>query len=203
MHDHSIRPILAIGLILLSACGGSGGPPALDGAIAQPPLVVADQQLPRASNGEAFTFIAPPGALLAVYFGYTQCPDLCPTTLATLKVALSELDADDAGRVTVALVTVDPDRDAPELLDSYLSSFFDAEHRVALRSTHTESLARVQAAFLASSALVHTAHGVAAEHSATTSIVTDQGVVAVQWPFGTSAGSMAHDLRILLATNRR
>ncbi len=201
----TIRPFsraLAAALLFLGACGSSTDEQALDGAVATPPLVVADQQLPQAGTGEPFAFRAEPGQLLAVYFGYTQCPDLCPTTMADLKVALGELTAADAARVTVVLVTVDPDRDTPEILDAYLGSFFDADHRVALRTTDTDALARTEDAFLADSTVIRTGNGVEVEHTATTSVVDDQGTVVVQWPFGTSATSMAHDLRILLTRGK-
>jgi len=187
------------GLSALGACGGSGKVQPLDGAVAEPPLVVADQQLPEALSDEPFTFRAAPGELLAVYFGYTQCPDLCPTTMADIKVALGEIGSPGAERVTVVMVTVDPERDSPKLLDAYLSGFFGTEHSVAVRTTDLEQLKTVEGAFLATSNVTKNNAGVQVEHTATTSIVDDQGVVVVQWPFGTSPESMAHDLKILLA----
>jgi len=143
-------------------------------------------------------FRAPPGGLLAVYFGYTQCPDLCPTTMADLKVALAELTASEAARVTVALVTVDPERDTPELLTAYITGFFGDRAGRAVRTTDAAELADVEEAFLASSSVTRDQGEVTVAHSATTSIVDERGTVLVQWTFGTSARSMAHDLRILL-----
>lgn len=62
------------------------------------------------------------GKAVVVFFGYTQCPDVCPTTLGELKSALGELGA-DARRVQVLFVTLDPERDTPELLANYVSAF--------------------------------------------------------------------------------
>jgi protein SCO1/2 len=62
------------------------------------------------------------GKAVVVFFGYTQCPDVCPTTLATLATAMKELGA-DADRVQVLFITVDPERDTPELLAKYVPSF--------------------------------------------------------------------------------
>jgi protein SCO1/2 len=62
------------------------------------------------------------GKAVVVFFGYTQCPDVCPTTLATLATAMKELGP-DADRVQVLFVTVDPERDTPELLAKYVPSF--------------------------------------------------------------------------------
>ena len=62
------------------------------------------------------------GKVVVVFFGFTQCPDVCPTTLATLTEAMRRLGP-DAARVQVLFVTVDPERDTPELLAKYVPAF--------------------------------------------------------------------------------
>ena len=62
------------------------------------------------------------GKVVVLFFGYTQCPDVCPTTLATMRDALKLL-GDDAARVQVLFVTLDPARDTPELLAAYVPMF--------------------------------------------------------------------------------
>ncbi|HXZ55824.1 MAG TPA: SCO family protein [Burkholderiales bacterium] len=62
------------------------------------------------------------GKVVVVFFGYTHCPDVCPTTLAELKVAREQL-GDDGKRVQVLFVTVDPERDTRELLANYVPAF--------------------------------------------------------------------------------
>ena len=62
------------------------------------------------------------GKAVVVFFGYTQCPDVCPTTLATLAETMKELGP-DANRVQVLFITVDPDRDTAELLSQYVPAF--------------------------------------------------------------------------------
>lgn len=62
------------------------------------------------------------GSPFAVFFGFTHCPEVCPTTLWEMSGALAEL-GDDADRLRVLFVTVDPERDTPELLATYLQSF--------------------------------------------------------------------------------
>ena len=132
--------LIVLGAALLAACAGGAAPARLDGAVAEPPLSVGDQQLPDATTGAPIVFRADPGGLLAVYFGYTQCPDLCPTTMADLKVALGELDPADADRVVVALVTVDPERDTPALLSAYVAGFFGEGRGRAVRTTDPAAL---------------------------------------------------------------
>ncbi|MBU6953280.1 SCO family protein [Hahella sp. HN01] len=58
-----------------------------------------------------------------LFFGYTYCPDICPTTLARLKSALSKLEAAEQQRINILFVSVDPKRDAPEQLKAYTDAF--------------------------------------------------------------------------------
>ncbi len=62
------------------------------------------------------------GKVVVVFFGYTRCPDVCPTTLAELKLAKQKL-GQDGDRLQVLFVTVDPERDTPELLAKYVPAF--------------------------------------------------------------------------------
>lgn len=63
------------------------------------------------------------GQYLLIYFGYTYCPDVCPTTLAVMEQALEKLGPAAAARVTPVFVTIDPARDTPQVLKPYLKSF--------------------------------------------------------------------------------
>jgi protein SCO1 len=62
------------------------------------------------------------GKAVVVFFGFTHCPDVCPTTLAEVANAVKQLGP-DAGRVQVLFVTVDPERDTPEVLGKYVTAF--------------------------------------------------------------------------------
>jgi protein SCO1/2 len=62
------------------------------------------------------------GKAVVVFFGFTQCPDVCPTTLADMAIAMKQLGP-DAGRVQVLMVTLDPERDTRELLAKYVPAF--------------------------------------------------------------------------------
>ncbi|WP_434678717.1 SCO family protein [Pseudomonas sp. R1-18] len=67
------------------------------------------------------------GQWTLLFFGYTFCPDICPTTLAQIRQVRSELSAQDAARLRVVLVSVDPNRDTPQRLKEYLG-FFDKQY---------------------------------------------------------------------------
>jgi protein SCO1 len=192
--------ITVVGL-LAGACGDDGGEVAFVGITRDDPLRVGAVSLPEVAAGQVdreFAFqAATPGELLLVYFGYTSCPDLCPATLADIRNALGQLGP-DAERVSVALVTVDPDRDTPEVMTGYLGSFVERGH--ALRTEDPDALATVEAAFGASHTIsVDDAGRIEVAHTSVTYAVDHTGAVLVEWPFGVDGDAMAHDLRLLFA----
>lgn len=196
---------IGAGLVLLaglstSACSDSG-PDQLAGAVRSPALDVAEVSLPAVDDDgreEPLAMQAPPGELYLVYFGYTSCPDVCPTTMSDISVALADLPDDLAERVTVAMATVDPERDTGEVLAGYLEHFFDRS--VALRTTDPEALADATDAFGVQFEVEEHAPGEAYDvaHSAVTYVVDDRGTVVVEWPFGFDSEAMTSDLKILL-----
>lgn len=189
---------LAVAVAFLGCASDSGSDAPLFGMQRNDPLVVGDQSMPRVDEAgveSRFEFKAADGKLLVVYFGFTNCPDLCPTTLADLRSAFRRVSG-SAEKVEVAMVTVDPERDTADRLVPYLSSFVDDP--VALRTTDTNLLERVEAAFLASSSIEKEATGkVNVSHTAATYVVDETGTVIVEWPFGIGADGMENDLRIL------
>jgi protein SCO1/2 len=137
------------------------------------------------------------GQLLVMYFGYTNCPDLCPTTLAAARTAIKNLGADGL-KIDLAMATVDLERDTAEVLNGYLSSFSDRFH--ALHASSQEELEAAENAFLASSTVTRDANGkIEVGHSATAYVIDDQGAVLVEWPFGIDSDAMTNDLQILLS----
>jgi protein SCO1/2 len=197
-----IAGVLAIAASLVAAACG-GGESTLLGMTRERPLEVGAVEVTNvtaeglyADHGSAFEMKARPGSLLVVYFGYTSCPDLCPTTLALVRAARRELGG-SSDRIDLAMVTVDPDRDTPEVMNGYLSSFTDRFH--ALRPSSMDELESAEAAFLASSTIVTDASGrIEVGHSATTYVVDENGIVLVEWPFGIDKDTMINDFRILL-----
>jgi len=183
-------------LVALALAVGVTGPGASAG---ESPGSVAALALPEVHPGRPdamFHFRAAPGHVLFVYFGYTSCPDVCPTTLSDLRRALRAL-GDAAGRVDVAFVTVDPARDVPRVLDPYLASFVRGGH--PLRPRSRRELAPVQEAFGASSSVTRAKDGtIEVSHSATSYAVDGRGRIVAAWPFGTTPATMTADLRGLL-----
>lgn len=186
----------AAALLVLAACGEDTAPKSLSGYELEPAPSVATIALPDASADDAeFTMKADEGRFLVVYFGYTSCPDVCPTTLAEVKKAFTQL-GDTAERVDVAMITIDPDRDTDEILTGYVQSFLPGAH--ALRTTDAELLQTAGDAFGASFSVNTTPDGtVEVSHSAAMYVVDSTGSVVLTWPFGIPAVGIADDLDIL------
>lgn len=191
-----------VAALALGACG-SGEQSQLAGAVLDPLPVVAGITLPDATNDlQPFELKADPGSLLIVYFGYTNCPDFCPTTMSDVKLARSRLDEPE--RVSVAMVTVDPERDfveKPELcegivLSCYVRSFVDDAH--ALGTDDAGALQQAAAPFGAAYNVLKSGDEVVVEHSTYLYAVDDQGRIAVSWQFGIPIDDLVADMEILL-----
>jgi protein SCO1/2 len=185
----------ATAALLLSACGSDA--PTLSGYEREPAPEVGSLALPDLTNrGAKFPLQADPGRLLIVYFGYTNCPDYCPTTMSDLRLALRRLDDADAARVDVAMVTVDPARDIPVLPD-YIGGFFPDGH--ALGTDDAALLAEVAAPFgVAYDVSVNDAGDIEVGHTTSLYAVDDTGHLALTWQFNTPIEDLADDLKILL-----
>ena len=137
------------------------------------------------------------GKAVVLFFGYTQCPDVCPTTMAELQSVMRTLGA-DADRVQVLFVTLDPARDTPALLSQYVPAFDprfvglfgDAAATVQVAKDFKVFYQRVPGPTPTSYTL---------DHTAGTYVFDPQGRIRLFLRQGQPAASVAHDLRILLS----
>ncbi len=136
------------------------------------------------------------GKVVVVFFGFTHCPDACPTTLAELAAAKRKLAADGA-RVQVLLVTVDPERDTPENLSKYVTAF-DADFLGLTGSA--QQIATVAREFKVIYQKVEgkLPGGYTVDHSAGTFIFDTQGRLRLYVSYGQGAEVFAHDIALLL-----
>jgi len=115
-----LAPLAALAFaLLLAACGKPATWHATDITGAMPPL---NFRMTRANDGVTVGSSDYRGKVAILYFGYTHCPDICPTTLANLAEVLDKLGP-KAGQVRILFVTVDPDRDTLPLMKGYVNSF--------------------------------------------------------------------------------
>lgn len=136
------------------------------------------------------------GKLAVVSFGYTNCPDVCPTTLADLASAVRKLGA-DAQRVQVLFVSVDPKRDTPQLLSQYVPSF----HPDFIALTGDEpAIEQVKKDFRVYSGIREgkTPESYTVDHSGQVFVFDREGRIRLLFPPGMGAEAMAKDLRVLL-----
>lgn len=192
------RLFLVAAVATLVAAGCSSEPEELSGFVRTPLPNVGSASLPDVSNGGVdFNMQAPEGEILILYFGYTSCPDVCPTTLADLRSALRQA-GDTADAVNVAMATVDPGRDPDEVITGYVQSFIPGAH--ALRTDSEDELRAAADVFGADYGVEVTEDGrYEVFHTAHLYAVDDAGILQVTWPFGTEPESIAGDLEILLS----
>jgi protein SCO1 len=93
----------------------------LHGAVINPPFPAAEIQL-QDTSGKDFALSSLRGKVVVLYFGYTNCPDECPLTMAHLKLATDKLGP-DAANVEVAMITTDPKRDNAQDMRAFLDKF--------------------------------------------------------------------------------
>jgi protein SCO1/2 len=188
---HWLRPILAAAaLLVIAACSEP-----LRGIVFEDPEPAAALVLTDA-EGKAFDLAAQRGAVVLVYFGYTHCPDVCPTTLSDWAAARRAL-GDDAEQVRFVFVSVDPERDTPELSLAYARQF-DASF-VGLTGTDAE-LEALKAAW-------HIAaypegdprtRDYTVAHPAHTYVIDTEGRLRVLYEPGVRGEELAEDIRKLL-----
>jgi protein SCO1 len=149
------------------------------------------------ANGQQRTLADFKGKVVVVFFGYTQCPDVCPTTLAELAEVRRALGPDGA-KVQPVFITIDPERDTPELLKSYAAGF--GPDVVALRAEpdQLKALARDFKVFYAK--VPGKAPGsYTMDHTAGSYVFDAQGRIRLFTRYGTGATALADDLKLLLA----
>jgi protein SCO1/2 len=149
------------------------------------------------ADGRARTLSDFKGKVTVVFFGYTQCPDVCPTTLAELAQIKKSLGP-DGDKVQAVFVTIDPDRDTAEVLKAYVGSF--GKDFVALRGSpeQTRAAAKQFKVFFAK-VPGKTEGSYTMDHTAGSYVFDSQARVRLFTRYGSGADALAHDLKLLLA----
>ncbi len=137
------------------------------------------------------------GKVTVVFFGFTQCPDVCPTTLLELAAMKKALGADGA-RVQGIFITVDPERDTPALLKAYVDNF--GAGFVALRGTpeETKALAKHFKVFYAK-VPGSTEGRYTVDHTAASFVFDAKGKIRLFTRYGIGAEALTQDIKLLLA----
>lgn len=186
------RGVLLLAALLLTGCDALTP---WRGLTIDPPRQVPAFTFAQA-DGSPFSTAPEPGRPLVLFFGYTHCPDVCPTTLADWRRVQRQL-GDRAERVRFVFVSVDPARDTPAVAAAYATRFSPAFTGVSGDSATT---AGILAAFGATATPEPAtgASGYLVSHSSQLFLVDDQGRLVAMYPFGTGWEALAADLEKLL-----
>ena len=183
---------------LLSACQPAPEPPEFQATDITGADFARDFRLTD-HNGQVRTLADFKGKAVAIFFGYTHCPDVCPTTLSDFAAALRQLGP-LAERVQVLFVTVDPQRDTPELLKQFVPAFNPSFLGMATDEAALKRLAKEYKVVYQKSS-VKSADDYLIDHSAGTYIYDPQGRLRLLMPYGSGPEVIAHDLRALLTSS--
>jgi protein SCO1/2 len=198
---HRRRQLITLALLplWLSACDRAAAPPPQFNAIDITGAEYArDFDLPDA-DGRRRHLADFKGKVTVVFFGYTQCPDVCPTTMLELAEVKKALGADGA-RVQGVFVTIDPERDTADVLKAYVTNF--SPDFIALRGSDDETKA-VAKQFKVYYAKVpgKTDASYTMDHTAGSYVFDSQGHIRLFTRYGSGAEALKHDLQLLLAAS--
>jgi protein SCO1/2 len=185
--------VLGVGL---TACAKSSADTFAGAQLPEPYHVPATELTD--TSGHPFSLAASTHKRLTlVFFGYTHCPDECPTTMATLASAMLQLDSEDRGNVEVVFVTTDPARDTGPVLRSWLDHFSSSFVGV------TGPLATIKRVAIDVGVPIEKGRrlpsgGYDVTHGTQVLGVDGKNTVPVVWTLGTTAPEFAHDIHQLL-----
>lgn len=194
----AIGPVMVLAAVLIAAgwTRWRQDPYVFHGGELSPPKPAASIELTD-QHGRPFSLKEQAGNVVVLYFGYTSCPDACPTTLSDW-IGVKEALGQDAARVRFVMVTVDPERDTPERLAQYLA-FFDPSF-IGLTGTpeQTQAIAQAYGIVAVKRQFDESAMGYLVDHTTSTFVVDTKGRLRLVYAHGTDPELIAEDLRHLL-----
>lgn len=184
-------------LLLLAACSGSlFGAPELNGTEYSEPRETPEFMLQNA-EGATVSLDAYEGKVIPIYFGYTFCPDVCPVTMANLARAQEQVD-EDGDAMQVLMITVDPQRDTPAVVQDYVSSFHPTF--VGLSGSEEQIAAATEPFGVFYQATEGSeATGYLVDHTARIFVIDKSGALRVTYPYDAPVEELAADMRVLLS----
>jgi protein SCO1/2 len=192
--------LLVLLTTLLAACGsltgGQGNPTAtpLPGTLYDPPLQVSDFTL-TSDTGQPFRLSDLRGKAVVLFFGYTHCTDVCPTTMADFKRVKTALGS-DAARVAFVFISVDGARDTPDVLAAYVHAFDPQFIGLTGDEATVSAIAKDYGVFF--QRVDNGTPDYEVEHTSTTFVVDTEGRLRIVFPYQTDPAVMAQRIQALL-----
>jgi protein SCO1 len=161
---------------------------------AAPPIIGIDQ------DGNAFSLESLQGNVALVFFGYTNCPDVCPTTLAEMRLLRSQI-TDKTDNVKVVYVTVDPERDTPARMKEFLPVFDPTFIGVHMNSIDLEPVKQAYGVFAEKAYYDASdpAKGYSVDHTARTYLIGPRGRLVTSYPYQSPIENIQKDVEYLLS----
>ena len=184
---------LALPLLLAGVAAAAANPPDLKAGVFDPPRAAPAFSL-RGSDGAELTLERYRGKVVILEFGFTSCPDVCPTTLAALAGARKQLGPQAEG-LQVVYITVDPARDDVARLRDYLKGF-DPSFVGGTGSPEQLEAVRREYGIAATRTPLGASYGFS--HSSYTYLIDREGKLRALMPYGHASADYAHDVKILL-----
>lgn len=165
------------------------------GSRIEPPKPMPDFTLPSASGPVTLSNFR--GRYVALYFGYTSCPDICPATSAALKAALSQLGEQDS-QLQVIFISVDYKRDTPEKLFTYMQNFRPDFLGLVGTEAQTDQITHDFGIFYQLNEPDPATGAYTVDHTSNILVLDRQGALALTWAYDQQPNEIASDLRNLL-----
>jgi protein SCO1/2 len=197
---HRLFSIL-LGMLLLAACSAplpTGAPDSSGaaGTIIDPPIQLSDFTM-ASSRGEPLSLSSFAGQPTIIFFGYTFCPDVCPLTLSAMKRVKEQLGS-DGERFNVVFISVDAERDTPEVLDRYVNSFDPAFVGLQGDEATLRRIGKEYGLYYAKSQVQNTSASYLVDHSSAAYLIDAAGRLRVIYPYGTEPDVITRGVRQLL-----
>ena len=188
--------VLLVTALLLAACGRSVASGELQGDVVDPPRPKPSFTLTDTS-GERYEFAAETqGKLALLYFGYVNCPDICPVHLAQIAEVFDQL-SEVARETEVVFVSVDPDRDSPDEIRAFLDNI-DSRF-IGLTGTRAELDTAQNEAGVPPAIIEGDGDDYTVDHAGWVIAYAPDGLEHANYPFGTRQSTWANDLQVLAA----
>jgi protein SCO1/2 len=187
----ALAPLVSL---LFAAAAAAADAPELKAGVFSPPRQAPEFAL-EGSDGRALSLSRFKGKVVLLGFGFTWCPSVCPTTLATLAQARRKLGSAGAADVQIVYITVDPERDKAERMKEYLAAF---DPTFVGGTGTTQRLAAVRKDYGVFAEKKGQGKDYQVAHSSFTYLIDRSGSLRALMPYGHGPDDYVHDLRILL-----
>jgi protein SCO1/2 len=187
---------LLLSVMLLNASCLGASQYEYKGTMYNPPASLPDFEL-NDTDGQTFHLSQVKGDVALIYFGYTYCPDVCPLTMYDVKEALDGLKTGKE-RVHVIFISVDPERDTPEVLGRYMAGFGPEFKGLTDEFEKVKEVMKPFGVYAEKESTSDSAAGYLVSHSARLFLVDPQARLLVTYPFGFEVDDLRSDLDYVL-----